>query len=104
MPDTEPMGMPRVFVLDPNHQLRWAIEHLPSPTASSDRVARVEAPSVQPDDPEQVVVEFKRATREVEGRSVEGWVFEGPVSIQSSDLSVDAGFPGVESWIRGKLG
>ena len=101
MPDTEPMGVPRVVVLDPNQQLRWAIEHLPSPTASTEQIARVEAPSK---DGTPVVVEFRRATRTHEGRAIEGWVFEGPITIGATDLSVEAGFPGVESWVKGKLG
>jgi hypothetical protein len=103
MPDTEPMGVPRVVVLDPNKQLRWAIEHLPSPTASKEQIARVEAPSEDAGG-SPVVVEFRRATRTHEGRAIEGWVFEGPITIAATDLSVEAGFPGVESWVRGKLG
>jgi len=96
--------MPRVHVLDPNHQLRWAIEHLPSPAASKDEVAKVEVPSLEAASPERILVEFRRASRPIEGRNVEGWVFEGPVTIAATDLSVEAGFPGVESWVRGKLG
>ena len=88
--------------LDPNHQVRWAIEHLPSPAATADPIALVTAPSLGggPD----VVVEFKRAAREHRGVVVDGWLYEGPVSIETTDASVEAGFPGVESWVRGKLG
>ena len=87
--------------LDPNHQLRWAIEHLPSPTADAS-VTRVSAPSITggPD----VSVEFRRASRQHRGVVVEGWLYEGPVVVDTGDASVEAGFPGVDSWITGKLG
>jgi hypothetical protein len=94
--------------LDPNHQVRWAIEHLPSAAGSTEEIARVPAPALggaRTGEPSgEVTVEFRRGAREHRGVQLQGWVFEGPVTIDATDQSVDAGFPGIDAWVIGKLG
>lgn len=90
--------------VDPNHQLRWAMEHLPSPGASND--VRVAAPALAADGSTtgEIHIAFRRSSRDVEGRRVEGWEFEGPVVVDATDTSVESGYPGTRSWLTGKLG
>ncbi|MEJ7727798.1 MAG: hypothetical protein WKG00_01140 [Polyangiaceae bacterium] len=93
--------------IDPNHQLRWAIEHLPSPAAGDAPEARVSAPALTragAGEAPEISVAFRRSRREVEGASMEGWEFEGAVLLDARDTSVESGYPGTRSWLVGKLG
>jgi hypothetical protein len=87
--------------LDPNRQLRWALEHLPDPSTTSGPI-EVTAPSLDSD--ELVRVPLARARRQHEGREVDGWLYEGLVSIEAGDLDVSSGYPGTEAFLRGALG
>jgi hypothetical protein len=90
--------------IDPNHQLRWAIEHLPSPAADGAPETRVSAPALAAEQAAEISIAFRRSSREVEGSSVAGWEFEGAVIVDASDTSVESGYPGTRSWLVGKLG
>jgi hypothetical protein len=93
--------------IDPNHQLRWAIEHLPSPAAAGGAEARVGAPALTAaglGEAPEISVAFRRSHREVEGANVDGWEFEGAVVLDARDTSVESGYPGTRSWLVGKLG
>lgn len=90
--------------LDPNLQLRWAIEHLPRASETTDAAVSVEAPSLEGPSEATVRVPFVRAARDRGGRRVDGWAFEGDVRIAATDLDVSSGFPGVHAWVLGKLG
>ena len=93
--------------IDPNHQLRWAIEHLPSPAADGAAETRVSAPALTAagaGEAPEISVAFRRSRRELEGAAVEGWEYEGPVVLDAHDTSVESGYPGTRSWLVGKLG
>jgi hypothetical protein len=87
-------------VLEPNHQLRWALQELPTPGAESEITARV--PAV--DDGAEIAIVLRRGERTHAGVRVAGWVYEGELRIPETDQSAAGGFPGIEAWLRGQLG
>src|SRR5437867_400069 len=92
------MGEP----LEPNHQLRWALQQLPTPTDAATQV-RVLAPALEEGAPDIEIV-LARAELTHAGQRVAGWLYEGEVRVPEGDQRAEAGSPGLAAWLCAELG
>jgi len=88
--------------LEPNHQLRWALQDLPTP-AKDAREVTAHVPALDAEAPEIAIV-LSRTERRHANRLVPGWLYEGDVRVPARDESIEGGFPGIEAWLRAELG